>query len=577
MPPILFLNFNALILEMKEDIERLYLSNVRLSVDAYNYLMHNEVGNGALKLMLGSTEPFLSIESVKSAIAQSKKIPVFGSNAQESSIQVVAGETVYSHKESPQCAKETSDSNIAGANEAIAEKSKSDSARTPDSKSISEIKSISEPSASSGSTSAPEVEVLRVPHFSPAAKDYSPNIKIHEHRDISGQSRCMGTVEDFVAYFRDRYKQESGILRNRSTHLPIVRLDQLSLHAGSEARIIVMVTDKRVTAKGNLWLEVEDDYGSGKVMISSKEPCFKQAGTILRDDVIALDGKIAQEFFIAKLVSWPDLPIIRTTPVCEQDLAIAYLSDLHLGSRYFLEKPFKRFLRWLKGEEGNSALAGKVKYIVIAGDVVDGIGVYPSQEKELTITDIYAQYAEFDKVMESIPDYIEVIMGPGNHDAVRRGEPQPLIPMDLVKSDIKKIGSPSSVDLEGLNHLVYHGTSLDSIISNMSGLSYAKPEGPMLEMLKRRHLSPIYGENLIIPELRDFMVISQEPDVVHMGHIHKNASMKYRGTLLINSGTFQDRTDFQAKMGHIPSPAIVPVLELKSQQLSHIKFLEEKI
>jgi len=578
------LNFNALIVEMKEDIERLYLSNVRLSVDAYNYLMHNEVDAGALKLMLNSLEPFLSVESVKSAIAQSKKIPVFDNKVQEQKIQIEKGETVYSHKESPQTQDEisisTTGAKSSGENSSGATsfaKSNSIPSDSNISKNISIADSESASSIPNADANAPKVEVLRVPHFSPIAKEYSPNIKIHEHRDISGQSRCMGTVEDFVAYFRDRYKQESGILRNRSTHLPIVRLDQLSLHTGSEARIIVMVTDKRVTSKGNLWLEVEDDYGSAKVMISSKEPSFKQAGTILRDDVVALDGKIAQEFFIAKTVSWPDLPVIRAEPKCEQDLAIAYLSDLHLGSRYFLDKPFKRFLRWLKGEEGNSALAGKVKYIVIAGDVVDGIGVYPSQEKELTITDIYAQYAEFDKVMQSLPDYIEVIMGPGNHDAVRRGEPQPLIPMDMVKSDIKKIGSPSSIDIEGFNHLVYHGTSLDSIIANMSGLSYAKPEGPMLEMLKRRHLSPIYGENLIIPELRDFMVISQEPDVVHMGHIHKNASMKYRGTLLINSGTFQDRTDFQAKMGHIPSPAITPVLELKSQQLSHIKFLEETL
>ncbi|MFH1307014.1 MAG: metallophosphoesterase family protein [Candidatus Micrarchaeota archaeon] len=226
------------------------------------------------------------------------------------------------------------------------------------------------------------------------------------------------------------------------------------------------------------------------------------------------------------------------------------------------------------GEEGNSKLAGKVKYIVIAGDIVDGIGIYPTQENELTIKDIYGQYKVFDEIVQSLPDYIEIIVGPGNHDAVRRGEPQPYIPMELIHSDVKKIGSPSSLEIEGFKHLVYHGTSLDSLIANMSGLSYAKPEGPMIEMLKRRHLSPIYGENLIVPELKDYLVISEAPDVVHMGHIHKNASTKYRGTLLINSGTFQARTDFQAKMGHIPTPGIVPVLELKTNQLSHLKFME---
>jgi DNA polymerase II small subunit len=274
-----------------------------------------------------------------------------------------------------------------------------------------------------------------------------------------------------------------------------------------------------------------------------------------------------------KAVTWPDIPVIREQKHSDVDIATVYLSDIHIGSRYFVEKAFKKFIRWLWGEEGNVELAGKVKYVVIAGDVCDGIGVYPNQEKELVVKDIYAQYAMFDQLVQSFPDHIVTVVGPGNHDAVRRAEPQPYIPMDMIKSDVKKIGSPATLEIEGLKHLVYHGTSIDSIIANISGLSYSKPDGPMVEMLKRRHLSPIYGENLIVPEHRDYMLIEEEPDVVHMGHIHKNAARKYRGTLLINSGTFQERTEFQVKMGHVPTPGIVPVLEMQSGNLSHLNFL----
>jgi len=98
----------------------------------------------------------------------------------------------------------------------------------------------------------------------------------------------------------------------------------------------------------------------------------------------------------------------------------------------------------------------------------------------------------------------------------------------------------------------------------------------MLELLKRRHLSPVYGSNPIVPEGRDYMVINDEPDVVHMGHIHKNGSMLYRGTLLLNSGTFQARTEFQIRMGHVPSPCIVPILEAQSGKLTHISFKAEE-
>lgn len=495
---------------MKEDIEKLYGRNMRLTTQAYELILQTHISDEALAELCACSNPFLGEEEVRQAMSKFPAAPPADGLMKDS-------------------------------------------------------------------VPAPNVEIIRSPRFSPIAKEYSPKIKIHEHRDVSGQSRCMGTVDDFVAYFRDRYKQEASILKQRNCQFPILRCDQLQKNTGTQSRLIAMVSDKKTTAKGNLWLEVEDEFASAKVLISSKEPIFKQAQNILRDDVIAFDGKPSENFFIANQVTWPDVPVIRNEPKCEEDLAIAYLSDLHIGSRFYLEKPFKRLLRWLKGEEGNEELAGKIKYLCIAGDLVDGIGVYPSQEKELTIKDIYGQYEEFDRIMGEIPDHIEIIAGPGNHDAVRRSDPQPFIPMDMIKSDIKKIGSPSTVEIESFNHLIYHGTSLDAMIANMSGLSYAKPEGPMLEMLKRRHLSPLYGENLIVPELRDFMVISQEPDVVHMGHIHKNASMRYRGTLLLNSGTFQDRTDFQVKMGHIPSPCILPVLELKNQQLTHLKFLEEKL
>ncbi len=159
---------------------------------------------------------------------------------------------------------------------------------------------------------------------------------------------------------------------------------------------------------------------------------------------------------------------------------------------------------------------------------------------------------------------------------MRRAEPQPSIPFDLMKSEVVRIGNPSNIEIEGLKHLIYHGTSLDSLISSMSGLSYSKPEEAMLELIKRRHLSPIYGDSLIVPEAHDYLVIDEEPDIVHVGHVHKNGWMMYRGTTLLNSGTFQDRTDFQVRMGHVPTPGLVPVLEAMSGKMNHISFMGEQ-
>lgn len=421
------------------------------------------------------------------------------------------------------------------------------------------------------------VEVARAPTFKPAAKDFTPRVRVLQDEDVSGKSRCRGTMEDFVAYFRNRFERMQKLLKMRSSPSPFVKTSRLRGNLAQKAMLVAMVGSKRITKKGDMVVEVEDDEGQALVFVSSRDKCFKDAKELLNDDIVAFEGKITDTFLIAESIIWPDMPVLKERNYAKNDVAIVYLSDLHVGSRFFLEKEFMKFASWLKGNEGNEELAGKVKYIEIAGDVVDGIGVYPSQEKELVVRDIYKQYEMFARLMDEIPDYISIIASPGNHDAIRRAEPQPQLPAELLQeSRVLSIGSPSRLDIEGLRHLVYHGTSLDSIISGISGFSYAKPEEPMLALLKRRHLSPIYGGNPIVPEAHDYMVINDEPDVVHMGHIHKNGSMLYRGTLLLNSGTFQARTEFQVKMGHVPSPCIVPVLEAANGKLTHLSFKPEE-
>lgn len=420
----------------------------------------------------------------------------------------------------------------------------------------------------------PEVEVKRPSDFLPLAKEHDARIEVNHKRDVTGKSRTKGGVDNFISYFRNRFQRLSRLLR-RSDTATYVELAEVKKHLNEKVRIIVLVSNRRETKKGNLLFEVEDMTGSFKVVVSSSrynEKIMEKARCMLRDDVVAITGKVLEPYLIAEEIEWPDLPVIREKKRTEADVATAYLSDIHFGSRYFLSKYLKSFTDWLHGRGEARELAGKVKYVVIAGDVVDGIGIYPNQQRELVVKDIYSQYKMFDDFVESIPEYVEVIVAPGNHDAVRRGEPQPALGPDLISSDVTSVGNPSNLSIEGIKHLVYHGTSIDSMIANLQHTSYMHPEKVMVEYLKRRHLSPIYGGNLIIPENIDYMVIDEVPDILHCGHVHKNGYTKYRGTLVINSGTFQDRTDFQVKQGHVPTPALVPVYEMKHGRLHIIDF-----
>ncbi|VVB98362.1 DNA polymerase II small subunit [uncultured archaeon] len=418
---------------------------------------------------------------------------------------------------------------------------------------------------------AAKVEVVRSRERSPAA-EHPSNVKVMHQLDVTGKSRTTGSSDDFVAYFRNRYQRMSKLLSAPSKYAT-TNLSDIKREINENVRAIVLVYDKRDTKQGSILLEIEDMHGQFKAVISRKnEQLYEKARHILKDDMISITGKVLEPFIIVEDVEWPDMPIGRDRKTSENDLACAYISDIHFGSRHFLEKQFERFINWLNLKGNETELAGKVKYLVVAGDVVDGVGIYPNQEKDLTIKDVYKQYELFDNFVEMLPDYIDVIVAPGNHDAVRRAEPMPALDDTLVKTDVIKIGNPSTVLIEGIRHVIYHGTSMDSMIASVPGLSYNTPEKVSREYLRRRHLSPIYGGNLIVPERIDYLLIEDEPDVLHCGHVHKNGYMQYRGTHLINTGTFQDRTDFQVKQGHVPTPGVVGILEMKTSNYKTVDF-----
>ncbi len=218
---------------------------------------------------------------------------------------------------------------------------------------------------------------------------------------------------------------------------------------------------------------------------------------------------------------------------------------------------------WLKFVDW---LGDDISYLVIAGDVVDGIGVFPGQDKELAISDIYEQYEKAAGYMKDIPRHIKIIISPGNHDAVRQAEPQPRFPeriTNMFRRDITFVGNPAMVEIGGARILIYHGRSMDDIIANTRGFSYADPSKPMSAMLKFRHLSPIYGGRVsIAPEKKDHFVIDLIPDILHCGHVHTVGVSRYRDVLTVNSGTWQSQTEFQKRMNLQPMPGKATVVDL---------------
>ncbi len=393
--------------------------------------------------------------------------------------------------------------------------------------------------------------------------------------DITDESTCVGDYEEFVFYFRDRYAKISEIIRGRVNARPIESLRKVQ----GEITIIGMVSDIRKTSNGHKLIELEDPTG---VFTAFLQKDIEASNSIILDEVIGITGNLTKDgrLLIASSILWPEIPVSNEPRKAFEQVFAVLLSDMHVGSKMFLEEAWFRFTKWLNGGLGDGnqkALAKKVKYVVIAGDLVDGIGVYPGQEKDLIISDIYEQYKVAAEYLKEIPPRIKIIIAPGNHDAVRQAEPQPALPKKITaifrNLNIKFVGNPSLIELEGVKVLIYHGRSLDDFVAAIPGLSYKAPGVAMVEMLRRRHLSPIYGGRVsIAPERNDHFVINTIPDIVHCGHVHTIGLSKYRGVTLVNSGTWQAQTDFQKRVNLEPIPAHVPIIDLSTTEALILKF-----
>jgi Archaeal DNA polymerase II, small subunit/DNA polymerase delta, subunit B len=407
--------------------------------------------------------------------------------------------------------------------------------------------------------------------------------------DITDNSTCVGEYMEFVQFFRNRYSRISDIIRGRINARPIESLKtgkrtnfRGSKEAG-EISVIGMISEIKSTSNGHKILEVEDPTGSFSVLIRmADKELYEQASHLVLDEVVGFTGKLTNDgkLMIVQKIILPDLP--NTTIKRSGTVGKAVLtSDIHIGSTTFLEEPWERFLDFLNGDTDNEALAAiakEVRYLLVAGDLVDGVGIYPGQEHELSILDVYDQYKKAAEYFSRVPSHIQIIISPGNHDAVRQAEPQPKLP-EIIRADfpdnVTFVGNPSIVDLDGVKVLLYHGRSIDDLVASVPGVSYSDPTKAMVEMMKFRHLSPIYGSRVsIAPEKKDYFVIGNVPDILHCGHVHTVGVEWYKNVLLINSGTWQDQTEFQKRVNVVPTPAQVPVVDLATLKTTILKFDE---
>ena len=377
-------------------------------------------------------------------------------------------------------------------------------------------------------------------------------------------------VEGYGALFTSRFAKLKQIMSERPESKKVREIVSVKSITKTDDELFVwgLISDRK-SNRNITKITLEDPTGSMEVVVFEGD-LKDTADTLLMDQFVMLRIIPAKNGgFFAKEILLPDIPE-HTTNRSKTETYAVFLSDLHVGSKYFMEQELEDFINWVSSAD---PIARKIRFIIIGGDLIEGVGVFPNQDKTLNQFTTESQLQKSFEVLDKIPKHIKVFLISGNHDAGRKALPQPAIPK-MYNSELWDrenffmLGNPSMVSLNGVKVLMYHGQSIDDVVRTTPGVSYDKPAAVMRHFLKARHLSPIYGSRTpIAPETEDMMVIDDVPDIFHSGHVHFVGLDMYKGVLIINSGAWQRQTDFQESVGITPTPGMAIIVNLQTMKV----------
>ncbi|MCA1819755.1 MAG: hypothetical protein LC620_06885, partial [Halobacteriales archaeon] len=166
----------------------------------------------------------------------------------------------------------------------------------------------------------------------PAAADHAS--RFEPVADITGNSTCEGTTEDFVTYFQDRYRQIAKMLRGRRELRNAVAVERVKAGA-QEVQLIGMVVSIHTTKNGHRRIEVEDETGAIACMVKGDDrPLVAMADSLVEDEVVGVVGKVGGkgEIVFVESIPRPDIPLPDQDRKKGADAPVmaAFLSDVHV-------------------------------------------------------------------------------------------------------------------------------------------------------------------------------------------------------------------------------------------------------
>jgi DNA polymerase II small subunit len=421
------------------------------------------------------------------------------------------------------------------------------------------------------------------------------------------QKGKKNTINDFILYFNKRLQYFSKLLEKKVNTENIMRISQLKdmFETNQQVTIIGLISEIKYTKNNHLMITLEDKSSQIKCFIHKNKldpksnKYDKELAQIIEnlclDEGIAIVGKIGKEIIWTDNIIIPSPPNNQELKKTQETNYIACISDLHLGAKVFQEEAFQKFLDWLNEKTQNEKLneiAKKVKYILIPGDLIEGLGIYPGQGKDAKILSTELQYTRTAQLLSQIPNDKCIIIIPGNHDTTRLSEPQLKLPYHKAYAlyNLKNLiclSNPSIIKLfkndpsQGLEFYLYHGSSIfyyADTIKHLREKGGAKnPQEVIKYLLNKRHLAPSHGSTLYLPDSQqDPLIIPKMPDFFITGHTHKLNITNYKGCTILNCGCWVEMSDYQEKMGMYPDIGKCILINTQTRETKILNFYKKK-
>ena len=241
-------------------------------------------------------------------------------------------------------------------------------------------------------------------------------------------------VDGYAALFRSRFEKSMRILSQRPDSKRISKVASVkqnarsggkvqqergerSLNGGSTSIVAGLLMSKR-SKKNGIELAVDDYTGTISVMATTDDT-KKQAAVLALDQMVMLELENAKGMpgLTVKSIIAPDIPDHLPGRSKSESYAVL-ISDMHVGSKYFMQAEFTRFIEWLSSTDDE--IVRKIKFLCFGGDLIDGIGIFPNQDKELVEMNAVKQMNRAAELLAKVPKHIKMFVIPGNHDPGRR-------------------------------------------------------------------------------------------------------------------------------------------------------------